>query len=78
MLGEVDVAGRHEDSSILRKSRLVDLDRSLGINCQAFSWKGRGDVRTVGTEGPWVRADRGDGVVMVAAIGGPVDDRPLG
>ena len=34
--------------------------------------------RTVGTEGPWVRADRGDGVVMVAAIGGPVDDRPLG
>jgi hypothetical protein len=70
MLGEVDVAGRHEDSSILRKSRFVDLDRSLGINCQAFPWKDRGDGRTVG--------DRGDGVVMVAAIGGPVDDRPLG
>jgi hypothetical protein len=61
MLGEVDVAGRHEDSSMLRKSRLVDHDRSLGENCRAFSWKDRGDGRTVG--------DRGDRVVMVAEIG---------
>ena len=59
MLGEVDVAGRYEAYSILRKSRFVDLDRSLGINCQAFPWKDRGDGRAMGTGGPWGRSSYG-------------------